>query len=284
MSRSKANFTNATLSVALVLFLLGFFALTLIGARKVIQQFRERVDIWLEIRPDAPKNAQLAVRRSLETKNFVRPNSIEFISRQSAAQEMQNELGDTSMLADLPNMLLDVVRFNVHEKWLDADSLVSIRTELKQDSLVQDVFYEKSSTVGIAENLEKLGWLTLGFGLLFIFVAVALIHNTIRLALFSNRFLIKNQELVGATWGFIARPFVQKGLVSGFLAAVLAILALIGLRFWAISEMPALAELENWPMIALVFAGLIVLGMAISGLSARWTVRKFLGTRLDDLY
>ena len=110
-------------------------------------------------------------------------------------------------------------------------------------------------------HLEKLGWLTLSIGLLFILVAITLIHNTIRLAIYSNRFLIKNQELVGASWNFIARPYLWRGLKNGLWAAFLAIGGLLLLRFWSVRQLPALADLENWPATIAIFIGLMLLGL-----------------------
>ncbi len=284
MSRVRPNFLYSIVSVALVLFLLGFFGLTLGHARRMVTIFKERVDIWLELRPGANENEISRLEGALAARNFVRPGSVEFISRKQAAQEMKNELGDTSMLADLPDLLYDVLRFNVRENWLSPDSLELVRAELRADSLVSDVFYEQNGTANIGQNLEKLGWLTLAIGFLFIFVAITLIHNTIRLALYSNRFLIKNQELVGATWGFIARPYIFKGIKNGLWSAALAIGGLAAIRFYAYRQMPELRELENPLATGAVFAVLLLLGILISGLSTWFVVRKFLGTRLDELY
>ncbi len=284
MARARPNFFYSILSVALVLWLLGFFALTLGHARRMVTLFKERVDIWVELRPGAAENGVSRLEGALAARNFTRPGSVEFISRKKAAEQMRTELGDTSMLADLPDLLYDVVRFNVREAWLSPDSLESVRTALRADSLVSEVFFEKNGTANVGRNLEKLGWLTLGVGLLFIFVAVALIHGAIRLAMYSDRFLIKNQELVGATWGFIARPYIKKGVANGIWSATLAVAGLAAVRFWAYRLMPELSELESPVATVLVFAGLFLLGILISGISTWLVVRKFLGTRLDDLY
>jgi cell division transport system permease protein len=280
----RPTFFSTVLSMALVLLLLGFLGLLMLYGREIITVFKERVDIWVEIRNDATQNDEKRLEGVLKSKNFVRTGSVEFISRTDAAREMQNELGDTSMLADLPNLMYDIFRFNVSEKWLETDSLAAIRTEIKQDSLVSDVFYEQTNTANIGKNLKKLGWLVVAVGILFIFVAITLLHHTIRLALFSNRFLIKNQEMVGATWSFIARPYIYKGAWLGFLSAILAIFGLLLLRFFAFQQMPELCDFENISATMFLFCGLMLLGVLISGLSSWAVVRKFLGTRLDDLY
>jgi cell division transport system permease protein len=282
--RTRPAFFSTVLSMALVLLLLGFLGHLIIYGREIITIFKERVDIWVELRTDATQNDKIRLEGVLKSKNFVRAGSVAFISRADAAHEMQIELGDTSMLADLPNLMYDIFRFNVSEKWLETDSLATIRTEIKQDSLVSDVFYEQTNTANIGKNLKKLGWLVFAIGILFIFVAVTLLHNTIRLALFSNRFLIKNQEMVGATWSFIARPYIYKGAYLGLISAILAILGLLLLRYFAFRQMPALRDFENISSTTLLFGGLILIGILIAGLSSWAVVRKFLGTRLDDLY
>jgi cell division transport system permease protein len=125
---------------------------------------------------------------------------------------------------------------------------------------------------------------TLVLSLILIFAAITLIHNTIRLAMFSNRFLIKSQELVGASWEFISRPYIQRGLLNGLWSAVLAILALLAMVWWLQKLIPELQQLEDPNGLVLVIFGLIVLGVLISGLSTWFVVHKFLRMRLDDLY
>ncbi|MCY7328193.1 MAG: hypothetical protein LH618_06570, partial [Saprospiraceae bacterium] len=113
---------------------------------------------------------------------------------------------------------------------------------------------------------------------------ITLIHNTIRLALFANRFLIKNQELVGASWSFISRPYLQRGILNGLWSAVLAILGLLGTLWWIQNLLPEVEEIENFDYLIIVFIGLILLGVVISGLSTWFVVNKFLKMRVDDLY
>jgi cell division transport system permease protein len=124
----------------------------------------------------------------------------------------------------------------------------------------------------------------LGLGILLIFAAVTLIHNTIRLALYSNRFIIKNQELVGASWMFISRPYIRQGVVNGLISAAFAIAALITTLWWLYSLIPELQQLQELNSTIAVFVGLTVAGVLISGLSTYFVVNKFLHMRVDDLY
>jgi cell division transport system permease protein len=284
MARTRPNYLYAITSVALVLFILGFFGLIALHARSLVQIFKERVDIWLELQPDIPQEEVARIVGEIRRQPFVKPESVRFISREQAAATMRRELGDESLLEDLPGMMRDVVQFNVRAAYFQKDSLAGWRAELRQDPAVADLYYEAANIGNIGANIEKIGWISLGLGFLLIFAAITLIHNTIRLALYANRFIIKNQELVGATWGFITRPYLRRSLLNGVLSAVLAIAALIALLWWARQAVPELKDLEDLNGMLMIFTGLAVLGVLISGLSTWFVVHKFLKLRIDDLY
>lgn len=284
MPRTKPTYIYAILSVALVLFMVGFFALTALYGHRLVELFKEKVDVWLELKPDLPQEDVARIVRDLRSQSFVKKETITFVTREQAAATMRKDLGDESLLQDLPNLMRDVLRFNVRADFLTADSLAAWREQVRQDTLVADLFYESASTSNLGPNLEKIGLLTLALGFLLIFAAITLIHNTIRLALYANRFLIKNQELVGASWHFITQPFIRRGILNGLMSALLAIAALVGLIVWAQDVVPELNDLQDSNGVLAIFTGLVVLGVLISGLSTYFVVNKFLRMRLDDLY
>jgi cell division transport system permease protein len=284
MPRKKPHYLSAIGSVALVLFMLGFFALLALHARQLTSLFKERVDLWLELRQDLPEEDVERLMDYVRSQSFVLPQTVAFVSREEAAAIMQKDLGEESLLEQLPDMMRDVVRFNVQAAYFQEDSLRAWRETIRQDSLVEDLFVEVANVGNVGQNIEKLGWIALGLGLLLIFAAVALIHNTIRLDLYTNRFLIKNQELVGASWGYISWPYLQRGIFNGLWSALLAIAALAGLLWLAQQNIPELKSLEDQSSMALVFAGLAVLGILISYVSTWFVIHKFLRMRVDDLY
>lgn len=284
MSRTKPTYLYAIISVALVLFILGFFAQTAIHGRKLVQLFKDKVDIWLELKSDAGPGDVERIVATVRQQPFVKTETITFITREQAAASMKEDLGDASLLQDLPELMRDVVRFNVQADYLNSDSMFNWREQLRADTMVADLYYEAATTGNVGPNLEKLGWITLALGFLLIFAAVTLIHNTIRLALYSNRFLIKNQELVGASWDFISRPYIRRGVLNGLISAALAITALIVATTFMERQMPELRDLQDLNSTLAVYVGLIVLGILISGLSTWFVVNKFLRMRVDDLY
>jgi cell division transport system permease protein len=284
MPRTRPTYLYAIISVALVLFILGFFALMTIHARKLVTLFKEKVDIWLELKPNIQQDAVARIVGNLRATPFVKKETITFITKEEAQAAMKEDLGEESMLQDIPNLLRDVIRFNVRAEYLQNDSLAGWREQLKRDTLVADLYFEATNTGNVGRNIQNLGWIALGLGFLLIFAAITLIHNTIRLALFSNRFLIKNQELVGASWSFISRPYIQRGILNGLWSALLSIFALIGALWSAQRLMPDLRQLEDIDSLMLVFGVLVGLGVLISGLSTYFVVNKFLRMRVDDLY
>ena len=284
MPRSKPTYLYAIVSVALVLFLVGFFALTTLHGRKLVALFKEKVDVWLELKPDIPQEELTRIIGEIRQQPFVKAETVTFVTREQAAATMREDLGEKSLMEDVPNLMRDVIRFNVRADFFRQDSLEDWREELRQDTMIADLYIEAANTGNVGSNIEKIGWFTLGLGFLLIFAAVTLIHNTIRLALYANRFLIKNQELVGASWSFISRPYIRRGVLNGLWSALLAIGLLIVLLYASQSQMPELKQLEDLNGIMAVFTAIVVLGVAISGVSTYFVVHKFLHMRIDDLY
>ena len=189
LARRKPNYLYAIISVALVLFLLGLFGLITIHAQQLVLVFKERVNVLLElpagIRTEDVKDLELYLENSL----FTKAGTVTFTSKEEAAKEMSEAFGEDFLKLDLPNPLYDVINFNVKANYLNADSLQQISEKLRLHPHISGVYYQENLVDIIAENVDNLSWITLGIGVFFIFVAMVLIHNTIRLALFANRFL-----------------------------------------------------------------------------------------------
>jgi cell division transport system permease protein len=182
------------------------------------------------------------------------------------------------------NPLYNTLTFCVKAQQVQSDSLKNIAKSLKQNSLVSDVFYQEAYVNNISTSVRNIGLVTLFMCLVFLFIAANLIHNTVKLSLYSNRFLIKNMQLVGANWDFITRPYLMTSYKNGFLSAVAASLALGGLLLLLNSAIPELTSVQDPIGISLIFIVVFAAGILISGWSTRRCVNKYLRLRLEDLY
>ncbi len=284
MPRTQPTYLSAIISMAMVLFVAGLFALIALHGQRLVVLFKEKVDVWLEFRSDISQEDIARIIRQIRQEPFVKPETVTYVTREQAAAAMREDLGDESLLADLPNLMRDVVRFHVRADFFERDSLQRWREELKRDTLISELYVEAVETGNISRNLNLIAWATLGLTLLLLVAAIVIIYNTIRLALYTNRFIIKNQELVGASWGFITRPYLVRGITNGLISAGLAIIGLILMLNWVYRQVPELQQLRDLNGILAILMGLLLAGALISGLSTYVVVRRFLKMKLDDLY
>lgn len=282
--RTKPNYLYSIVSVTLVLFLLGFFGFILLYAQRVVTIFKERVNVLVELKTDADSMQVIDLEDHIRQLAGTRRGSVAFVSKEEAARQMREVFGEDFVHLDMPNPFYDMVSFNVRAQYMNPDSLETIRTELREWEAVNDVFYQENLAGKIGGNIKKIGYLALGMGLFFIFVAITLIHNTIRLALYANRFLIKNMELVGASWEFISRPYIIRAVWQGLLSGILATIVLGSLLFWLVNTLPELKKLQMNAGLVLLLLSLVVLGVLINTWSTYYIVKKYLRLRVDDLY
>jgi len=281
----RPNQLYVIISLALVLFLLGLVALWTFQANHLTKQLQENLDIIVELEADHSPQDRAALIDHLTAASYHRPNTTpEYISKQQAleamGEDLQNDLDDLGF----NNPLLDVVTFNVPVEYLAADKLAAIAEDVQGLPGVSGVFYQENFVERIAANARRLGYILLGLAALFALVAGLLIHNTVRLSLYANRFTIKTQELVGASWGFISRPYLWRSIGQGLVAGLLAIGAVVGLQLWLQSVLPELTLFAELLPLVYLYGGILVLGLLINFVSHYVVVRRYLRLRLDDLY
>lgn len=282
--RSKPNYWYSILGVALVLFLLGCFGLIVLNGQSLVKSYKEKVNIMVELENDFAHHKQTRLQQEISNAVYTKKNSVHFLSKTEAAKMHEEEFGEAFSELGFSNPFYDVINFSTKADYMHADSLREIKASLMAKPIVRDVFYQEGLVDNIETNVKKVSYLALILGILFIFVAVTLIHNTIKLALYSNRFLIKNMELVGASWGFISRPFIVKSLQNGFWSVLLALLLLTGTIFFIRQNMLELESLLDPNLIIILYGALFLIGMLITTLSTYYIVNKYLRMRLDDLY
>ncbi len=274
----------AIFSVSMVIFILGLFGLVILHTQQLIVYFKENVSINIELKNNVPQEQVQKVRQKLEALPYVKPASVVFTPKEQALSELEKDFGKNFIDLGMPNPLFDVLEFNVKSNFMNADTLQIIKNLMAKLPQVNDVYYQEGLLKELEENIQKVALVGIITSVLFILVALSLIHNTIKLAMYSNRFLIKNMELVGASWEFITRPYITRSILHGALSALFAIAALIGILILIQRDIPEIQTLENKTSLFLLFLGLLGLGILLTAASTYYTVNKYLKMRLDDLY
>lgn len=283
---SKRKLVGASIttvvSLSLVLFMLGLLGIIILNTNKLSDNLKENIGIQIILNETAKEADIQHLTKTLDISDYVK--STEFITKEDAAKRLQEDLGEDFIDFLGYNPLLPSINVHVKAAYANTDSLTMIEKELTGSKLVKEVVYQKSLVTMINENVKKISLVILIFSGLLMVIALALINNTIRLSIYSKRFIIKTMQLVGATQSFVRRPFVLKGIKHGVYGATIAILMLIGVLYFAQKQLPELAELQDEKMLATLFGLVIILGIIISWISTSLAVRKYLRLKADDLY
>lgn len=283
---SKRRLTGSSIttvvSLSLVLFMLGLLAIIVLNTRKLSDNMKENIVVQIILKDNAKEVGIQRLSKGLDAAAYVK--STEFITKEAAAEKLQKDLGEEFVDFIGYNPLLPSINVHLNAEYANNDSLAWIEKELLNNRLVKEVNYQKSLVTNINENLKKISLVILIFSGLLMLIALALINNTIRLSIYSKRFIIKTMQLVGATQSFIRRPFVLQGIKHGIFGAIIAILMLIGVLSFAQKQLPELAELQDEKMLATLFGVVIVIGIFIAWISTSLAVRKYLRLKADDLH
>ena len=211
-----------------------------------VNYFKEQINIIVEIKNDAEPGAAHYLEDQLTKEAFVKSGTIKYISKKEAVEILKKDFGDDFLSYGFNNPLYDVITFNVNADYMQAEQLTTLRNDLKENNpVISDVYYQENMIDTVMDNLGKIAWFSLFVSLLFVLVAITLIHYTVRLALFSNRLLIKNMELIGASWEFISKPYIVQSIKNGLISSIIAISVLLLLLIWVRNDLPELALIQN---------------------------------------
>lgn len=270
------------ISLALVLFMLGLLGLVVINAKKLSDHVKENIGFQVVLK-DTITQAELdLLKQNLSSSAFTK--RVDYISKDEAAQKLKKDLGEDFISFLGYNPLLSSLDVKLNADYANADSLAGFEKELLQKHYVKEVIYHKDMIRQVNENAKVVGISILVLSVLLLIVAVVLINNTIRLSIYSKRFLLRTQYLVGATQSFIRRPFIYKGIRQGVISGVCAGIALSGFLVLMTNYIPDLLKLQDENVLALLFGGIIFVGVLISGLSAALSVNRYLRLKAEDLY
>ena len=281
--RKKPSYFMSILGVALVLFILGLLGWIVINTSKLENYFKGSVQLHAFIREGSPQRDIDSLETAVKNMRFAR--DVEYITKDMAREKFigdNNE--DWNKVLDF-NPLPASVDFYLKPEYVNKDSLVKVLAEVKQYFIVSEVKYPDAVVNSLNNLVKKIELILLVIALVFAIIVIILIDNTIKLAMFSNRFIIKTMQMVGATRWFIAKPFDRKAIINGFTSAILAIASILAIIYsletWWLPELKAL---KDNLLLSLLFFFLIIIGIGITLFSTHRSVMKYLKTKLDDLY
>ena len=279
---AKPSYLYAIVSVSLVLFMLGLLGVFLTYAQALSTHFKENIEVTVILTDQAKERELLLFDQYLQEKPYIKTSK--YVSKADAAEDFIENSEEDFVEVLGYNPLFSAYYLYLRSKFANTDSLDFIKTDLLEQPIVREVFYQESLVDLVNTNVQKIS-LIFGFlSIVFMIIAVTLIDNTIKLNMYSNRFLIKSMQLVGATRMFIARPFLVKSLYNGILGGLLASFFLLLTLVLTQESITELRLLNNPVYFVCICIGITIIGILISWWSTRTAVIKYLKMRFDDLY
>lgn len=276
-------------SISIALFVIGLLGLLMLHSQKLTRLIKENIEIQVYLKKDISNSELTQIRHSLEQAEFVSKDKNEapkiiFISKEDAAKNFIAETGEdfASFLGENP--LRDVFTININEVNQTEVKMTTIKEKIMEFSGVFEVIYVNDLVDIINKNIKNISIVLAGFGAILILVVIILINNTIKLALFTQRFLIRSMQLVGATNGFIRRPFLFRSFSHGLLSGLVASIALFGISEYAYTKIDDLILLKDVNHLYILFGILLLLGAFLGLFSSLRSVNKYLKLSLDELY
>jgi len=266
----------------LVLFMLGLLGMILLHAQKLSNYVKENISLSIILSEDVKEAKIIEFQKKLDITDYVK--STEYITKEQAAEDLSRELGEDFIEFLGYNPLLPTIDLHLKAHYANTDSIQQIETEILANKYVKEVFYQKSLVHLVNDNLKKISYVILGFSVLLLLIAIALINNTIRLSVYARRFLIRSMQLVGATQGFIRRPFIILSVIHGLISSLIAILLLTGILYLTQTEIPEIIKLQDYKIFLSLFVIMIFLGILFTGISTFFAVKKYLKINNDKIY
>jgi cell division transport system permease protein len=280
--RLRSSYVTTIISISLVLFMLGMLGLIILNAKQISNHVKENIGFSIILNKGIKQQEVKHIKDLLDTEPFVK--NTEFIDPDLAAKEFQEALGEDFVAFIGENPLLPSIDVKLNADYANPDSLAKIEATLLENTRIKEVFYQPDLVDAVNTNMKRISLYLLGFSALLLIIAMALINNTIRLSIYSKRFLIKTMQLVGARHSFIRRPFVMQGIGNGIVAAFIAIGLIITFLYYLQQQFPELIKFKNIELYGALFLIVIILGIIISWISTNLAVRKYLRIETGDLH
>lgn len=276
------QFITSSISTTLVLLLLGLVVFFVLVTNNLSVYVRENINFSVLISDDMKETDILKLQKRLNNEPFVKET--EYISKKQALKEQTEAMGTDPQEFLGYNPFTASIEIKLHSDYANSDSIAKIEKLIKRNTNIQDVLYQKDLIDAVNENIRNISLVLLALVVMLTFISFALINNTIRLAIYSKRFLIHTMKLVGASWGFIRRPFLKRNIWSGVLAAFIADTILMGAAYWLVSYEPELIRVITPEVMLLVSGAVLVFGVVITFLCAYLSINKYLRMKASTLY
>jgi len=273
---------SVIISLSLVLFVVGLLSLVLINAQKLSNYVKENIGFSIMIKEDVKEIELIEFNKILDAEDFTK--STRFISKEQATKELEQDLGEDFVNFLGFNPIMASIDVKLNSSYANNDSLQNISSRLEKSDVVYEVFYQKNLIKKLNSNVGKISFFLICISLILFFIAFALINNTIRLSVYSKRFIIRTMRLVGAENSFIQKPFLISGVYQGLYGAIFAIFMLLGSIQLIQTETASILNINDLQNIGLVFIVLFCSGIMISGTSTFFAVRKFIYLNEGELY
>ena len=280
--RLRSAYFTTVISIALVLLILGIIGFLGLNAQRLSNYVKENIGVTVYIKEDAKQVDVIKLQKLLDAKPYVK--STELVTKEEAADILQKDLGEDFINFLGHNPLSTSINVHFYANYAQVDSINFIKNNLLKYNQVKEVAYQEDLLALIDSNVKRISLILLVFGGLLFLISYTLISNTIRLSVYSQRFLIRTMKLVGASKSFIRYPFLIRSITLGFISSLISIGILLGLLFMARSEFKELINFNQFELMGILFIGVIISGIVISWLATFFAVNKYLRIREHELY
>ena len=282
--RFAGSYFVSLMSIMLVLFMMGMYAFMVIYADRMLNYVKENIGFEVIIKSNVKESSIISLKDEISKKNYIK--SVEYISKEEATNRMKEDLGEDFLkwLGDVENPLLPSLDIRFVADYANSDSMAMVEKWIGKKQIVKEVIYQKTLTNTINDNIYRIKIILFAISLILLLIAITLINHTIRLSIYSKRFIVRTMQLVGATKGFIMKPFLKTFMVQGLIAAVIALI-LITITILGINDyLPEMNMEQGNEYIIAIYISVIILSLILTSLSTYFSMKKYINADLDKFY
>lgn len=282
--RYAGSYFISLTSMILVLFVLGIYAFTVVFTDSMLDYVKENIGFEIVIKNNVKEADINKLKNELSKKEYVK--SVEYISKEEATNRMKEELGEDFLqwLGDVENPLLPSLDVRFIADYANSDSMAMVEKWVGKKSIVKEVIYQKSLTNTINDNIGKIKIILFALSLILLMIAISLISHTIRLSIYSRRFTVRTMQLVGATYGFIMKPFVKTYMLQGLIASIITLILMTVILYGAVDYLPVIDFSTTNTDIIIIYISMLILSLLLTSFSTIFSMRRYLNADIDKFY